>query len=419
MKRQLLIWTGLLVMTALFLPAVLWANTAVGTQKALDQAFFFALNAGHVSQFAAIRDRGAGLNTTLQIAGLQAQDTFPDQVDVLLTTDADIQNWPILTWAVFLQNEDMVRILIKSGAALNSADRKGSTPLHWAAWTGNYPIAKTLLENGANPFMQDDLGRSPLDWALLTGQADIIRMLPRVAMPEPLDSDGDGVPDYRDACPLTPKGVFPDERGCWVIAHNEYFDFDKATVKKRYIPDIKKAAKIMDKNAHLQLELVGHTDDVGTQAYNNKLGLARATAVMKILINSGVHPDRLRVMTYGENKPVAPNDTPYGRAKNRRVEVNVFEPTPSDRVVSKSWEIPVGMPAQVMPVIPQGDELVTYETDDGEIVAPEPMTGAFTPMPMMIPGPQVSAPQQVVPVLPPQQTTSYEPVVVEQAAMTD
>lgn len=422
MKRKLLILTGLVLMGAMLVPAVLSAAVENGTQKALDQAFFFALSRDHIDQFAALRDKGAGLNTTLKKAGLEPEATFSVSIAELLETDADVENWPILTWAVYLQKEDHIRVLISSGAALNSADRKGTVPLHWAAWTGNYPVVKTLLQNGANPFVQDNMGRSPLDWAILTGQADIIRLLPRVSMPDPPDEDQDGVPDYRDTCPLTPKGVIPDERGCWVIAHNGYFDFNKAVVKKRYIPQIRKAAGIMKKHPHLKLEIVGHTDNVGRPAYNEKLGLARAMAVMKILVKAGIDPNRLKVVTYGETRPIAPNDTAYGRAKNRRVEVSVFEPTPSESIVTDTYQEPftpvMGNMSNYAPTVPGH---MAYEIDDFQIHTPgmEPAP-KFSPMPMMIPGPSLYSadPSLMAPVFPPPEATSYQPDMAEHTVMS-
>jgi len=71
----------------------------------------------------------------------------------------------------------------------------------------------------------------------------------------------------------------------------------------------------------LRITLAGHTDIVGTEEYNQKLSDRRAKAVADYLIRKGINPSRINVVGYGSKKPVAPNDTEEGRAKNRRVEV--------------------------------------------------------------------------------------------------
>ena len=134
------------------------------------------------------------------------------------------------------------------------------------------------------------------------------------------DSDRDGVPDDLDKCPNTPLGVAVDERGCWVVAFAQYFDFDKAVVKKQYIPNLKQAADILKLYPDMRMVVAGHTDSVGSSKYNYGLGLRRARAVRDKLIGFGVNPKRLKVISYGETRPAASNATPEGRAKNRRVE---------------------------------------------------------------------------------------------------
>jgi K(+)-stimulated pyrophosphate-energized sodium pump len=74
-------------------------------------------------------------------------------------------------------------------------------------------------------------------------------------------------------------------------------------------------------NAHVQLS--GHTDNTGTPAANQKLSLDRANAVKQMLINSGIAADRITTRGYGEDRPIASNDTEEGRMKNRRLELTV------------------------------------------------------------------------------------------------
>jgi OOP family OmpA-OmpF porin len=138
------------------------------------------------------------------------------------------------------------------------------------------------------------------------------------------DSDSDGVCDDRDVCPMTPVGAPVDERGCWIAAYSQFFDFDKAEVKSAFHPRLKYAAELITKNPQIGVvTIAGHTDGVGTEAYNLDLGKRRAEAVKELLIKFGAPAERLTVESFGKSKPIADNDTEEGRAKNRRVEFHV------------------------------------------------------------------------------------------------
>ena len=109
-----------------------------------------------------------------------------------------------------------------------------------------------------------------------------------------------------------------------------YFDFNKADVKPDFNPSLNDLAdKLMSKECSaVEIELDGHTDGVGSAAYNMKLGQRRADAVKTYLVGKGVADSRLTTKSFGKTKPVAPNkikgkDNPEGRAKNRRVEITV------------------------------------------------------------------------------------------------
>jgi OOP family OmpA-OmpF porin len=99
------------------------------------------------------------------------------------------------------------------------------------------------------------------------------------------------------------------------------FDFNKSQIKpegKRRLDDV---VRLMRDNPNLRIEAVGHTDSVGSDAYNMKLGERRARAVADYLVAEGVSPSRIDVRSLGESRPVASNATAEGRAENRRVEI--------------------------------------------------------------------------------------------------
>jgi OOP family OmpA-OmpF porin len=102
-----------------------------------------------------------------------------------------------------------------------------------------------------------------------------------------------------------------------------FFDFDKFTLK----PAGKaKLEDLVSKLSGTDIEVVlatGHTDSVGSASYNQKLSVRRANAVKAFLVSKGIPADRIFTEGKGESKPVASNKTSEGRAKNRRVEVEV------------------------------------------------------------------------------------------------
>ncbi|MEO4049282.1 OmpA family protein [Pseudomonas sp. CAU 1711] len=102
------------------------------------------------------------------------------------------------------------------------------------------------------------------------------------------------------------------------------FDFDKSKVKEESYGDIKSLADFMNQYPQTSTTVEGHTDSVGTDAYNQKLSERRANAVRDVLVNQyGVGAERVGSVGYGESRPVADNATEAGRAVNRRVEAEV------------------------------------------------------------------------------------------------
>ncbi|HIJ39783.1 MAG TPA: OmpA family protein [Deltaproteobacteria bacterium] len=135
-----------------------------------------------------------------------------------------------------------------------------------------------------------------------------------------MDTDGDGVPDDRDQCPHTPKGAKVDNRGCWIIS-DTLFSFGKYSVNPKYNHLIDKIVVVLEKNPSLTIEIQGHTDNIGSNAYNAKLSEKRAMAVRDYLAKKGVNSKRLYPVGYGSLRPIATNKTEAGRELNRRVEL--------------------------------------------------------------------------------------------------
>lgn len=99
------------------------------------------------------------------------------------------------------------------------------------------------------------------------------------------------------------------------------FDYNKASSKPDAVPIIVQIVEMLKLAPDLNLQVAGHTDSRGAAGANQRLSEARADSVVKMLIASGVPPERLTAKGYGESKPVADNATAAGRAENRRVEL--------------------------------------------------------------------------------------------------
>jgi len=127
-------------------------------------------------------------------------------------------------------------------------------------------------------------------------------------------------PVVKDVHPPPPPPPPPVQERVSIIL-NILFDFDKAVVKDKYYADVKKIADLMHEFPDKNITIEGHTDDFGTEEYNQKLSGERAKSVRQYLIDKfGINGSRLTSVGYGEVKPIAKNDTAEGRQKNRRVE---------------------------------------------------------------------------------------------------
>ena len=102
------------------------------------------------------------------------------------------------------------------------------------------------------------------------------------------------------------------------------FDSGSATIKPQMRPVLDQFAQGL--SADQRVTVIGHTDNVGGEALNNRLSLDRAANVREYLRMHGVDPSRIMINGRGEDEPVASNDSPTGRAENRRVEIFLSEP---------------------------------------------------------------------------------------------
>lgn len=156
------------------------------------------------------------------------------------------------------------------------------------------------------------------------------------------DEDGDGVFDRRDRCPDTPANTPIDHHGCPMpqypaasvkpepaqsevitLSDDVLFAFNQSdltpTAKSRLDALM---SKFEDADV-VSIKVIGHTDSVGSDAYNQALSERRASSVAEYLLSQGVVPNKVTSEGKGESQPIADNETEAGRAKNRRVDLHI------------------------------------------------------------------------------------------------
>jgi outer membrane protein OmpA-like peptidoglycan-associated protein/tetratricopeptide (TPR) repeat protein len=115
------------------------------------------------------------------------------------------------------------------------------------------------------------------------------------------------------------------ETGMVSILRNIYFDFDKATFQQESYNELNKLERMMQQNPTMRVEIAGHTDNIGTAAYNLTLSKRRAEAVKDFLTKKGIDARRITAVGFGKSRPLASNDDEEeGRELNRRVEFKVI-----------------------------------------------------------------------------------------------
>ncbi len=151
------------------------------------------------------------------------------------------------------------------------------------------------------------------------------------------DADHDGIPDAQDHCPTVPgkASKIAEKNGCpSLISFKDdgeiqllepiQFDTAKSTIKAVSFPILDEVVALMNSRKELKVGVYGHTDSVGSDAMNLQLSKDRAASCVRYLVSKGIAAGQLQSEGFGETKPVATNETPEGRAKNRRTEFKVL-----------------------------------------------------------------------------------------------
>jgi len=118
--------------------------------------------------------------------------------------------------------------------------------------------------------------------------------------------------------------LMPIKKNTVVILRNLLFDTDKTVIKNTSVQSLEDLYKLLSENPSLRIQITGHTDNVGSDKYNQRLSEGRAKAVYQEMVKRGINPKRMSWRGAGESEPIETNDTPEGRAENRRVEFMIL-----------------------------------------------------------------------------------------------
>lgn len=227
----------------------------------------------------------------------------------------------------------MVATSLITGCATHS---DGSAPLNQRTW----PICSLLggLVGGGLGAIESS------SWAAGAGVAGAIAG-GLICYAQDGDEDGDGVFDRRDRCPDTPAGTQVNHMGCplpqypasapqpeptatpEVITLDDQgqvlFAFDSAELTQGAQQRLQGLLPKLNDPSVTSVKVIGFTDSVGSDSYNQRLSERRASGVAEYLISQGLAPNKVTSQGRGESEPVADNDTDEGRSRNRRVELHL------------------------------------------------------------------------------------------------
>lgn len=167
------------------------------------------------------------------------------------------------------------------------------------------------------------------------GVLDGIEVNSYVSNPLAVDTDGDGVNDDADNCPTEPASGYNSAAGCPEVRAQIVVEVDNVIVltgvnfvagqadpTPESLSVLEKVYSTLAENSNVAFEIRGYADGAGDAKKNLLLSTRRAESVFNYLVTRGIGPERLLAVGYGEENPIATNDTPEGRAQNRRIELH-------------------------------------------------------------------------------------------------
>jgi outer membrane protein OmpA-like peptidoglycan-associated protein len=319
------------------------------------------------------RFSGTLLNERIEFTEEDGQQRSLDKEKILrLKRETREPSYPVTTTIFTMKNNDRFSGRVLDAAleiqANYKADSIQSDEINRIEFTEDYHSdTNILLENGdliSGALTQNQIRLAPDAVPELTLSRSSLKSIqfnaPKMILNKfgntgrlEKDGDGDGIPDFADICADTPNGVTVNQDGCPAqttlvkVVNNNYqksangainnsdaiqkslagnldnilFDFDRFELKSQYYSDLDEIAAVLKQNPDAKIEIKGHTDNIGTAAYNQKLSVKRAVTVNNYFVQKGIEKDRLFPKGFGFRVNRASNEEEAGRALNRRVEI--------------------------------------------------------------------------------------------------
>jgi OOP family OmpA-OmpF porin len=283
----------------------LFADAGAGAKVAFTDNLALKLEAIYMAKVAHQNAGNADSNLMTLVGltysfGATAQKTIVEETPVVIEEEAVVAA-PVVVVAELDDDNDGV---------VNSKDNCANTP------AGTEVNAAGCAKDTDNDGVYNTVDKCPNTPANTTVDADGCKIN--------MDLDNDGVVNSKDICPNTPANVAVNADGCPAsITLDIHFKNNSYKVKTDSYANIDKYAKFLKTYTNYSAQIVGYTDDRGSENYNRTLSEKRAQEVRTMLIKKGVNPSQLSAIGMGETDPIATNATAEGRAKNRRIEAKL------------------------------------------------------------------------------------------------
>lgn len=341
----------------------LFQHVAVDSNRGTDNGQGYGLALGYRGQFAAVELLGATVDLDRNDTGSASLDSVG--LNMLL---APLVAWPVLRDTHLLlgyaynerQNhpgfaEDEQTYFLDVGLAyLPSFRLLGVDMALRLEYLIRQDTQQPVFPESAPRAFDDEVFRLGVQVPLSARPEPPAPPEPEVVEIVTVDGDADGVPDAQDQCPATSPRVEVDAEGCalpppavcdvggliWeldgcsvgqtFVLEGVRFASNSAALSPEAISELNPAVYGLLEHPQFGVQISGHTDDVGSAAYNQALSQRRAAAVRQYLIASGVAAAAIEAVGYGEDRPRESNDSEWGRSRNRRVELTLIAGQPSE-----------------------------------------------------------------------------------------
>ncbi len=277
-----------------------------------DNDVYFVLSAdGKTGYYSSIREDGKGFTDIYKINFAPQKATFQNGDDNLIATDENTTSESSLEVAEEIKT---VNLTLVTGKVF---DNNTLEPVETVI---------QVFDNEKNEIVLETTSNSKTGKYLVTLPSGKNYGMAIKAVGYLFHSENFDLPESQTYQKVTKDiPLFPIEEGSKIVLKNIFFDFDKSTLKKESFYELGKLVSFMNENPKLNIEISGHTDNKGSEQYNQKLSESRAKSVVDYLINKKIDKNRLKYRGASFNEPIASNNTDDGRQLNRRVEFKIIK----------------------------------------------------------------------------------------------